>query len=233
MKLNPRLLSALTCVFVPALPVFICFLHDFSFLQTRVPAAPVSMETVAGPMAGRRRSRPIPASALKATRGSGVIKYYWTCRPPTGTPPPLLLLNWLLPSPPPPQPPLRRRSQPPSPPRQRPPLPPCSHGNPNLGRGCLWCHGRRTGWDGLWVQNHLVSCGFAFKMKVKVNLPCVLGDRGSALCESWAVWADIGNADYVAGGARRDCCKVRAPVARGANSSWWALHVHSYYSLQL
>ncbi len=125
--------------------VFICFLCYFSFSQTRAPAAPVSMETAAGATVGRRGSRPTPVNALKVTRGRGVIRSYWICRQPTGTPPPPPLLNWLPPSPPPPQLPLSRRSQPPSPPPQRRHLPPCSHGNPNLGRGCWWCRGRQTG----------------------------------------------------------------------------------------
>lgn len=129
------------------LPVFIYFLHYSSFSQTPVPAAPVSMETAAGATAGRRGSQPTPASAPRATRGRGAIKSYWTCRLPTGTPPPPPLLSWPPPWPPPPLPPLSRHSQRPlpPPPPQRRHLPPCRHGNPNPGRGCWWCRGRRTG----------------------------------------------------------------------------------------
>lgn len=133
------MLSSLT------LPVFIYLLHYFSFSQTHAPAALVSMETAAGVMAGRRGSRPTPASAPRATRGRGVIKSYWTCRPLTGTLPPPPLLSWLPPSPLPPPLPLSPHSQPSSPLQQRQLLPPCSHGNPNLDRGCWWCRGRRTG----------------------------------------------------------------------------------------
>lgn len=132
-----RSIGVFLVLFLPldVLPV-IYFLHYLSFSQTPVPAAPVSMETAASATAARRGSRPTPASAPKATRGRGAIRSCWTCRPQTGTPPPHPLLSWPPRLPPRPQLPLSRRNQPPSPPPHRRLLPPCSHGNPNLGRGC-------------------------------------------------------------------------------------------------
>lgn len=122
--------------------VFISYLCISSFLQTHVPAAPVSMETAA---VVRRWSWPTPASALKAMRGRGAIRSQQTCPPFTGTPPPPPLPSWPPPPPPPQQPPLSRHNQPQSPPPPRQHLLLCSHGNPNLGRGCWWCRGRQTG----------------------------------------------------------------------------------------
>lgn len=156
--------------------VFIYFPPYFSFSQTLVPAAPVSMETAAGATAGRRGSRLTPVSVVKATRGRGAIKSYWICRLQTGTPPPPPLLSWLLLSPPQPQPPLNHRSQPPSPPPQCQHLPPCSHGNPNLARGCWWCHGRQTGWDKLprWTHAYCGLTSSSESIKKTIYYVCVL-----------------------------------------------------------
>ena len=168
---------------------YLFFSVIFSFSQTRVPAAPVSMETAAGARAGRRGSRPTPASAPRATRGRGAIRSYWTCRPRTGTPLPPLLPSWPPPSPPPPQPPLsHRRSQPRSPPpRWR--LPPCSHGNPNLARGCWWCHGRQTGWDKSHSEFRLLWV-LSLKCTKTLHVVCVcvcVCFRWRRVCTVWAL----------------------------------------------
>lgn len=127
------------------LPLCIYFLCRFSFSQTRVPAAPVSMETAAAATLAGRWNRPTPASAPKATRGRGAIRSSWTCRLPNGSPPPPPPPSRPPPWPPPPRPPLSRHRRPPSPPPQRRQFPPCSHGNPDPVRGCWWCRGRRRG----------------------------------------------------------------------------------------
>lgn len=120
----------------------------FSFSQTRVPAVPVSMVTAARATVARRRwSQPTPVSVQKATRGRGVTRFSQTCHQPNGTPPAPAFLSWLPLPPPPPLLPLNHRPQQLYHLRQPHQRPLCSHGNPNLGRGCWWCRGRQTGWD--------------------------------------------------------------------------------------
>lgn len=72
-----------------------------------------------------------------------------------------------------------------------------SPGNPNSGEFILQMSEELMLCDAVWVS----------------------GDGGSALCEPWAVWADIRNAHSVRGGAWRDCCEVRTPSEPSSSSS--------------
>lgn len=122
-----------------------CLSLIFSFCsslsQTRVAAVLVSMETAAALTSWRTWSHLMSVSAPMATRGRGVIRFSltswlpnWSCQ----TPP----LQSQRPQPlPPPLPPLSQSllSLP-----QHHHLPPCSHGNPNLGKCYKWYHGRQA-----------------------------------------------------------------------------------------
>lgn len=103
----------------------------FSFSQTPVPAAPVSMATVVAVA----RVRLIPVSVVKSMREKGVISLLWTYLCPTG-----ILLHPLpqsRPHLPRPQLPLILTSQPLSPPPHKPHLP-CSRGNQRPDREFVW-----------------------------------------------------------------------------------------------
>lgn len=138
-----RLTTTLTfsAVTVFELSLILCFCRS-SLSQTRVPAVPVSMETAAAHTERTAGSILTYASVPKATRGRGVTRFCLTSWLPNRslTIPPLQSRR-RRPCPPP-LPPL---SQSPSPLPRHQHLPPCSHGNPNLGRGRWWYRGRRAG----------------------------------------------------------------------------------------